>query len=108
MAPLVRGRGLDLHARHVHTRGAFALAALAGDAVLERLAHRLAGVVLALDLARERQAQRVGAAARDVALASGGAVAGAHGPGVELAAMAVVVAHLDRAGEGAPVAPIQR
>ena len=53
------------------------------------------------ELARQRQAQRVGAAAREVLLVARDAVARAHRAGVELAAVAVVVAHLHRLGEAA-------
>src|SRR5262249_49002324 len=90
---LVVREKLDLHARHVDAGGTFAPASLAGDTELERLAHRgLRGIVRA-KLAGEREAQRVGAPARQVALVAGRAEARAHGAGVELAAMAVVVAH---------------
>ncbi len=50
---------------------------------------------LRAELAGEREPQRVGAAARQVLLVARHAVARAHGAGVELAAVAVVVAHLD-------------
>ena len=53
------------------------------------------------ELARQRQPQRVGAAARQVLLVARDAVARAHRAGVELAAVAVVVAHLDGLGEAA-------
>ena len=55
----------------------------------------------ALELARERQAQRVRAAAGQVLLVARDAIARAHRAGVELAAVAVVVAHLDRLGQAA-------
>ncbi len=98
-------RRLDLHPRHVDAGRAVALAALAADAQGERLLHRVArqrlGRVDALELARERQAQRVRPAAGQVLLVAGDAKARAHRAGVELAAVAVVVAHLDRLGEAA-------
>ena len=53
------------------------------------------------ELAGEREPQRVGAAARHVALVARHAVRRAHRAGVELAAVAVVVAHLDGGGETA-------
>jgi hypothetical protein len=108
VAALVLRGELDLHARHVDARRALALATLAGDAQLERFAHRFAREVLALDLAGEREPQGVGAPAREVALGARGAIARAHGAGVELAAVAIVVAHLDGAGEPAPLAPVER
>ena len=98
----------DLHARHVDADRAFALAALARDAELHRLAHRIGRERVGAELAREREAQRIGAAARQVLLVEGGAVGGAHHARVGLAAGAVVVAHLDRAGEAAPLRPVER
>jgi hypothetical protein len=67
------------------------------------MASRIASLVKASgpELARQRQAQRVGAAARQVLLVARDAVARAHGAGVELAAVAVVVAHLHGLGEAA-------
>ena len=63
--------------------------------------HRVAGQRVGAELARQRQPQRVGAAARQVLLVARDAVARAHRAGVELAAVAVVVAHLDRLGQAA-------
>src|SRR5438067_11400016 len=83
-ARVVMGEKLDLHARHVHTGRAFALAALARDAEIERRLDRL--VALGAELARQREAQRVGAAAREVDLLARRAIRRAHRPGVELAA----------------------
>ena len=57
--------------------------------------------VLVAELARQREAQRVGAPARRMLLVARDAIARAHRAGVELAAMAVVVAHLDGLGEAA-------
>ncbi|MCG3189048.1 MAG: hypothetical protein LKCHEGNO_01291 [Burkholderiaceae bacterium] len=58
--------------------------------------HRGAGERVGSQRTGEREAQRVGAAAREVLLVARDAPARAHGAGVELAAVAVVVAHLDR------------
>ena len=69
---------LDLHPRHVDAGRAFAAAALAGDAELHGLAHGVGGQRVGAELAGERQAQRVGAAAGDVLLVAGGAEGGAH------------------------------
>ncbi|KWT97635.1 hypothetical protein APY03_1331 [Variovorax sp. WDL1] len=99
--PLVVGEELDLHLRHVDAGRAVALAALAADAQVHGVANGVAGEGVGAELARERQAQRVGAPAREVLLVARDAVAGAHGAGVELAAVAVVVAHLDGLGEAA-------
>ena len=60
------------------------------------------------ELAGDRQPQRIGAAARDVLLVAGGAIGRAHHAAFELAAGAVVVAHLDRALEAAAGAGIGR
>ena len=103
-----RGLHLDLHARHVDAGGAFAPAGLAGHAELERLRHLVRGQRVGAELARDREAQRVGAAAGDVALVAGDAVARAHDAAGERAAGAVVVAHLDRALETAAGAGIGR
>src|SRR6185295_5766801 len=97
-----RGLHLDLHARHVDAGGTLAPAGLAGDTQLERLRHLVRGQRVGSELARDREAQRVGAAAGDVALVAGDAVARAHDAAGECAAGAVVVAHLDRALETAP------
>ena len=59
------------------------------------------------ELPRERPAQRVGAAAGEVGLLARDAVGRAHGPGVEAAAGAVVVAHLDGGQEAALRRPVQ-
>ena len=79
--------------------GTFAAAALAAHAQVERLAHRLARRTSVAELPRQREPQRVGAAARQMLLVARDAIARAHRAGVELAAMAVVVAHLDGLGE---------
>ena len=99
---------LDLHARHVDAGRAFAPAGLAGDAELQRLRHLVGGERVRPELAGDREPQRVGAAARHVALVAGDAIARAHHAAGELAAGAVVVAHLDRALETAAGARIGR
>jgi hypothetical protein len=101
LAPVLR-QELDLHARHVDAGRAFALAALARHAQVQRL---LDGIEF--ELAREREAQRVRAPAREVRLVQRRAVGGTHGAGVELAAVAVVVAHLGGLVVAAPFAPVQ-
>ena len=99
---------LDLHPRHVDAGRAFAPAGLAGDAELQRLRHLVGGERVGPELAGDGEAQRVGAAARDVALVAGDAIARAHHAARERAAGAVVVAHLDRALETAARAGIGR
>src|SRR5262249_42938172 len=56
----------------------------------------------------DREPQRVGTAARDILLVARGAVGRAHHAAFELAAGAVVVAHLDRTLETAARARIRR
>ena len=94
---------LDLHLGHVHPGGAIALAAFAAHAQVHGLAHSFAAQGIfarqTFDLATQSQAQGVGAATRQVFLVAGHAVTGAHGARIELAAMAVVVAHLHRFGQ---------
>ena len=100
---LVVVQELDLHLGHVDAGRAVAFAAFAANAQVERVVHCLTGEsVFRLDtlkLTRERQAQRVSATARQVFFVARHAVAGAHGAGVKLAAVAVVVAHLDGFGK---------
>ncbi|KNX42615.1 hypothetical protein ROTO_09170 [Roseovarius tolerans] len=103
---------LGLHFGHVHAGGAFALAGLAADAQLHRLGHLVGKERVLAQSARQRKPQCVGAAPRHVALIAGHAVAGTHRAARQLAAGAVVVAHLDRAlkatalaGPGGPVVP---
>ena len=104
MARRALGGVFELHLRHVDAGRAVAFAALAADAQIERLADRIAGEILAAaELARQRQPDRIGASAGQVLFVTGDAVARAHGAGVELAAVAVVVAHLDRLREAAGV-----
>src|SRR3546814_1577207 len=99
VARLGMAEELDLHPRHVDAGRAVALAALAADAEVHGLVHRLAGEGIGAELAGQRQTQAVGAAARQMLLVASDAIARAHGAGVELAAMTVVVAHLDGLGE---------
>ena len=95
MAPAVVVQKLDFHFRHVDAGRAFALATLATHAQIHRLAHRVRGESVCAQLAGQGEPQRIGAAAGEIALVAGGAIRRAHGAGVELAAMSVVVAHLD-------------
>ncbi len=96
-----RGQHLDLHARHVDAGRAFAAAGLARDAELQRLGHLVRGERVRPELSCNRKPQRVGAPARDVALLARDAIGRAHHAALDLAAGAVVVAHLDRALESA-------
>ncbi len=92
---------LDLHRRHVDAGRAFALAALAGDAQRQRVVELARRERARPELARQREAQRVRSTARHVPLVARHAVRRAHRARIELAAMAVVVAHLHRGGEAA-------
>src|SRR6185312_7528845 len=96
-----RGLHLDLHARHVDAGRAFAAAGLARDAERHRLRHLIRCERAGTELACDRKAQRIGAAARDVALVAGDAIGRAHHAAGGFAAGAVVVAHLDGALEPA-------
>ena len=101
---------LGFHPGHVHAGGTFALAGLAADAEAQRLGHFVGEQRVLSQPAREREAQRVGAAPRHVTLVTGHAVAGTHRATRQLAAGAVVVAHLDRALKSAaragPLGPV--
>src|SRR5262249_43997227 len=97
---------LDLHARHVDARRAFAPASLAGAAELHGPRHLVRGQRIGSELAGDGEAQRVGAPAREVALVAGDAIARAHDAAGGRATGAVVVAHLDRALETATGAGI--
>ena len=83
-------------------------AGLAGHAEFQRVHHLVGGQRIRPELAGDRQPQRIGAAARDILLVAGGAIGRAHHAAFELAAGAVVVAHLDRALEAAAGAGIGR
>src|SRR5262245_38264933 len=96
---------LDLHARHVDAGRALALAALARNTQVERVLYSFLAFVA--QLIRKREAQGIRAAAGEVAFVLRRAVGGAHRAGIELAAVAVVVAHLHRLVVTAPFAPIQ-
>src|SRR4029077_6913874 len=96
------------HPRHVDTGRAFAVAALARHAELQRFRHLLGGERIRPKLPGDRKPQRIGAAARDVALLARDAIARAHHAAGRGAAGAVVVAHLDRALETAALAGIGR
>ena len=96
-----RRQHLDLHLRHVDAGRAFALARLAGNAQRHRIGDRVGRHRIGAELPGERQAQRVGAPARHVRLVARHAVRRAHHAGIEGAAGAVVVAHLDRAEHAA-------
>src|ERR1700689_1336532 len=96
-----RRENLDLHARHVDARRAFAAARLAGNAELQRFDHLVGRQGVGAELAGYREAQRIRAAPRHVALIAGHAIRGTHRAAGELSAFAVVVAHLDSAREAA-------
>src|SRR5688500_16069084 len=85
---------LDLHGSHVDARRTFALAAFARDAQVERLVELARAERVRSKLSGESEPQRIRAAARDVLLVACHAVRRAHRARIELATMAVVVAHL--------------
>src|SRR5687768_8843283 len=95
---------LHLHLGHVDARRAFALAAFARDAEVQRPVSLVGRERIGTKLARDREAQRVGAAAREMLLVARHSIRRTHRAGVELAAVAVVVAHLDGFIEAAPLA----
>src|SRR3954470_9480193 len=99
---------LDLHLGHVDAGRALAPAALARDAEVERRLHLMRGEGVGAELAGDREPERIGAPAREVLLVERRAVGRAHGAAGELAAGAVVVAHLDGATEPAPFRPVER
>src|SRR5258706_16145900 len=86
---------LDLHLGHVDARWTLAPTSFAAHAEVERRMHLRGSEALRAELAGQREAQRVGTPARDVLLVARRAVARAHRSRVELAAVSVVVAHLD-------------
>ena len=96
---LVMVQKLHLHFGHVDAGGAVALAALAAHAEVHRFLHGFAGEGIGAELAGDRQPQRVGPSPRQMLFVTRHAVAGAHGAGVKLAAMAIVVAHLHGLGK---------
>ena len=101
MAAVVVMQELDLHRGHVDAGRAFALAAFARDAQRQRVVELARRERVRPELARQREAQRVRAAARHVLLVARHAIRRAHRARVELAAVAVVVAHLDGGREAA-------
>src|SRR5271156_1186240 len=100
---LIVGEELDLHPRHVDTGRTFALASLAADAQIERRAYRGTAQGIVSELTGEGQSQGVGPAARHMLLVTAGPEARTHRARIELAALAVVIAHLDGLGEAAGV-----
>src|SRR5690606_9343351 len=106
--PAVMMQEFDLHLRHIDAGRAFALAALAANAEIHGPVHVVGQQRIGAQLAGQSKPQRVGPAARHVLLLAGGTVAGTHDAGLGLAAGAIVVAHLDRTGDAAPLAPVQR
>ena len=108
VAAVVVVQELGLHPRHVDAGRAFVAAGLAADAERHGRRHVGRGEGVRAELAGERQPEAVGAAPGQVLLVAGDAVARAHRAAGELAAGAVAVAHLDGAGEAAPVRPVER
>ena len=96
-----RRRRLDLHLRHVDAGRTFAPAGLAGDAQLQRLRNVARGQRVLVELAGEGEPKRIGSATNKMLLVARRPIARTHRAGVELTAMAVVVAHLDGAHEAA-------
>ena len=79
---------LGLERGHVDVHGAFAFAALAGQAEVERVLHRLVAPVVRDDFALEHLEQQPGPAARRMFLFARDHVARAHHAMVEAAALA--------------------
>src|ERR1700722_13646148 len=105
MALLIMREKLNLHLGHVHTRGAFASAALAADAQIHGRVHRRARKRIGTELSGQRQTQCVRASSRDVLLVACYTKARAHSVRIKLATMPIVVAHLDGFREAARVIP---
>ena len=108
MAFGARGQSLNLHARHIHARWAFALAALAGNAQRHGGGDFIPRQSIRPQLTRERQAQRIGAPASQMLFIACCAIGWAHDIGIKLPAGAIVVAHLNRAQQAAERAGIVR
>ena len=89
----------DFHLRHVDAGRALAPAPLARYAERQRIPHRLRCQRIGAKLPRNRQPQRIRPAARYVLFVTRRAIARTHRARIELAAVAVVVAHLDGLGE---------
>src|ERR1700679_2246450 len=106
MPRLVVGGEFNFHSCHVTPRRTFAPAAFAADTKIHRPVGFLAREGILSELPGQSQAQRGGASAGEMLLIAHRAKARAHGAGIELPTMAVVVAHLDGFGETpGPVAP---
>ena len=71
VAAVVVMEKLDLHPRHVDAGRAFALAALAADAEIERLVERVGGESIRSKLPGDREPQRIRAAAGEMLLVAG-------------------------------------
>ena len=99
VAVVVGGQELDLDLGHVDRGRTLGLARLALDAEVHHVEHALAGQFVVRQRARQRRAQRVGAAARGVLLVARGHEARTHGALGPLAADAGAVAHLHGARE---------
>ena len=95
MALVILVQKLDLHLRHVDTGRAFSLATLAADTEFHGFLHSLRSQRLLSQLPGQRQPQRIGPPTGYVTLIAGHPVGRAHRPSLELAARAIVVAHLD-------------
>ena len=105
MAILPGGAGFDLDLRHIDAGRTIALAALARDTQVERFLDFRARQTVTPQLAGKGQPQCIGAAARYMHFVLRDAVARAHRTGIELAAVAIVIAHLDCLGEATGVVP---
>ena len=92
-----RGQHLDLHPRHVDAGRTFAATGLARHAQFQRLGHFVGGEGIGTELTGDGQPQGVGPAARHVLFLARDAITRTHGPALQFAAGAIVVAHLDRA-----------
>ena len=97
----------DFHLRHIYAGRALALAAFATDAKLHRVLNRVGIKPLAAQLPAYRQTQCICSSACDMLLVTSRPIARTHGACVELAASAVVVAHLDGTCKAAAVFPVE-
>ncbi len=107
VAGVVVVQELDLHPGHVDAGRAFPAAGLAGDAQVHRALHLGTGEGVRPKLPGDREPEGVGPPAGKVLLLARGPIGRAHRPARELPAGAVVVAHLDRRPEPAPVRPVE-
>ena len=87
--------GLDFHLGHIDTRRAVSLTALTRHTQIQRFFDLWTRETFGTELTRKRQAQRIRASTRQVLLVLGDAIARTHRAGIKLAAMSVVIAHLD-------------